>query len=483
MGKVRDIVYAIERYFPEVERPKRHVPLKEKFMWTGIVLLLYFILAEIPLYGIPPKVQDYFATLRFVLAGKSGSLLTLGIGPIVTASIIMQLLVGSEIVKLDLSNPEDRRFYQAAQKLFSVFMSFFEAAIYVFAGAFGKVSTGIGAFQTVTSPDGFVYIGLGLAILIILQLGFASTMLILLDELVSKWGIGSGISLFIAAGVSQTVIYKALAPIPSKEYIDPLTGEPAIVGAIPAFIQHLIHGDITGAIYRGGTLPDMVKLLGTIAVFLIVVYLESMRVEIPLSYGRVTVRGRYPIRFMYVSNIPIILTMALYANIQLWARLLNNYGITWLGTFGENGYPVSGFVTYLYPPRDIFHVINDPVRALVYAIMTIFWSLIFGFLWVELTGLDARSIARQLQQAGLQIPGFRRDPRILERVLQRYIPYVTFWGSFTLALVAVLADFFGALGTGTGILLTVGILYRFYEEIAREQATEMFPALRRFFAK
>ena len=483
MGKTRDIIYALERYFPEVERPKRHVPLKEKFMWTGIVLLLYFILAEIPVYGIPSKVQDYFATLRFVLAGRNGSLLTLGIGPIVTASIIMQLLVGSEIVRLDLSNPEDRRFYQATQKLFAVFMSFFEAAIYVFAGAFGKVNGGIGAFQTVTSPTGVVYIGLGLAILIILQLGFASTLLILLDELVSKWGIGSGISLFIAAGVSQTVIYKSLAPVPSNQYIDPLTNQPAIVGAIPAFIQHLLKGDIMGALYRGPTLPDMVKLAGTIVVFLIVVYLESMRVEIPLSYGRVTVRGRYPIRFMYVSNIPIILTMALYANIQLWARLLINYGITWLGTFDKNGFPASGFVTYLYPPRDIFHVINDPVRATVYALQTIFWSLVFGFLWVELTGLDARSIARQLQQAGLQIPGFRRDPRILERVLQRYIPYVTFWGSLTLAIVAVLADFLGALGTGTGILLTVGILYRFYEEIAREQATEMFPALRKFFTK
>ncbi|MCD6373767.1 MAG: preprotein translocase subunit SecY [Thermococcus sp.] len=477
----RNVVFAIERYFPEVERPKRHVPLKEKFMWTGIVLLLYFILAEIPLYGIPPEIQDYFATLRFVLAGRSGSLLTLGIGPIVTASIIMQLLVGSEIVHLDLSNHEDRKFYQAAQKLFAVFMSFFEAVIYVFAGAFGRVDTSLGAFQTVTTPGGAAYIGLGLAILIVLQLGFASTMLILLDELVSKWGIGSGISLFIAAGVSQTVISKSLNPMTTSDYLDPLTGGPAVIGAIPAFIQHILKGDLSGAFYRGA-LPDMMDVLATIVVFLVVVYLESMRVEIPLSYGRVTVRGRYPIRFMYVSNIPIILTMALYANIQLWARLLNAYGYTFLGTFDQNGYPASGFVTYLYPPRDIYHVVADPTRALVYALMTIFWAILFGFLWVELTGLDAKSIARQLQRAGLQIPGFRRDPRILERVLNRYIPYVTFWGSFTLAIVAVLADFLGALGTGTGILLTVGILYRFYEEIAREQATEMFPALRRFFS-
>ncbi|MDV3103074.1 preprotein translocase subunit SecY [Thermococcus waiotapuensis] len=457
---VREVIYAIEKWFPEVERPKRRVPLREKFTWTGTALLLYFILAEIPLYGLPPHFQDYLASLRFVLAGKNGTLLTLGIGPIVTAGIILQLLVGSEILRLDLSNPEDRRFYQALQRLFSVFMAFFEASIYVLAGAFGKIG---------------VDITLAVGILIIIQLGLGSTVLILLDELVSKWGIGSGISLFIAAGVSQEVMVKSLNPLP-------LPGNPdELSGAIPAFIKHLVNGDLSGAVYRPN-LPDMTNLLATIVVFLIVVYLESMRVEIPLSYGRVTVRGRYPIRFMYVSNIPIILTMALYSNIQLWARLLNNYGYTWLGTF-QGTTPVSGLVKYTVPPYDVFQLVHNPLYALIYAIQTIFWSVLFGFLWVELTGLDARSIAKQLQNAGLQIPGFRRDPRILERVLGRYIPYVTFWGSLTLAIVAVLASFLGALGTGTGILLTVGILYRFYEEIAREQATEMFPALRRFFAE
>ena len=109
----RDIIYKIEHAFPEIDRPKRHVPLKEKFAWTVVALLLYFAMAEIPLFGIPETVQDYFQTLRVVLAGRNGSLLTLGIGPIVTAGIIMQLLVGSEIIRLDLSNPEDRRFYQA----------------------------------------------------------------------------------------------------------------------------------------------------------------------------------------------------------------------------------------------------------------------------------------------------------------------------------------------------------------------------------
>ncbi|RLF87264.1 preprotein translocase subunit SecY [Thermococci archaeon] len=457
----KDVIYKVEHAFPEIDRPKRHVALKEKFAWTGVALLLYFVMAEIPLFGIPAQVQDYFQTLRVVLAGRNGSLLTLGIGPIVTAGIIMQLLVGSEIIRLDLSNPEDRRFYQALQKVFAIFMCFFEAGVYVFAGAFGNPA-------------------LTIKLLLVFQLAFGGIMVMVMDELVSKWGIGSGISLFIAAGVSQTIVTRSFNPLTTSAALDPLTGEPAIIGAIPAFIQHIIQGDLMGALYRRG-MPDMLSVLATIVIFLIVVYLESMRVEIPLSYGRVTVRGRYPIRFMYVSNIPIILTFALYANIQLWARLLQRIGYPLLGKFDESGAVVSGLVRYVLPPRDIFSVMDDPVRALVYAILTVFFALIFGFLWVELTGLDARSIARQLQRAGLQIPGFRRDPRILERVLQRYIPYVTFWGAFTLAIVAVLADFLGALGTGTGILLTVGILYRFYEEIAREQASEMFPALRRFF--
>lgn len=461
---VREVVYAIERAFPEIDRPKRHVPLKEKLTWTGIVLVIYFVLAEIPLYGIPPQVADYFASLRFVLAGRSGSILTLGIGPIVTAGIIMQLLVGSEILPLDLSNPEDRRFYQALQKVFSVFMCFFEAAIYVFAGAFGKVGADL---------------AVSMAILVMLQLAFGGVMLMIMDELVSKWGVGSGISLFIAAGVSQTVITRSLSPLKATGYFIPGTQEEAFAGAIPAFFQYLMHGDIRGAFYRGN-LPGLWNVIATIIVFLIVVYLESMRVEIPLSYGRVTVRGRYPIRFMYVSNIPIILTFALYSNIQLWARLLERFGHPILGTFDQNGYPMSGFVLLTRPPRDILSVTSWS-HLLGYALMTIAFSILFGYLWVELTGLDAKSISRQLQRAGMQIPGFRRDPRILERVLNKYIPYVTFMGSLSIALVAVTADLLGALGTGTGILLTVGILYRFYEEIAREQVSEMFPMLRKLF--
>ena len=101
--------------------------------------------------------------------------------------------------------------------------------------------------------------------------------------------------------------------------------------------------------------------------------------------------------------------------------------------------------------------------------------ILFAIMWTDLTNMNAAAIAKQLHSSGMHIPGFRADQRIMERILNRYIPYVTIMSGAFVGLLATLADFTGALGTGTGILLTVGILYRLYEEIAREQASEMFP--------
>ena len=113
----------------------------------------------------------------------------------------------------------------------------------------------------------------------------------------------------------------------------------------------------------------------------------------------------------------------------------------------------------------------------------IFGSILFAKFWIETTDMGPSAIARQIQSSKMQIPGFRRDPRILEHVLQRYIPVVTVIGG---AAVGALASFADAIGTtghagGTGVLLTVGIMIQLYEQIAREQAMEMHPLLRGFF--
>jgi preprotein translocase subunit SecY len=444
------------RFLPEVDIPKRHIPFKEKITWSGVILIIYFILGEIPLYGMTGQAQDYFGYFKAVLASEQGTLITLGIGPVVMAGIFMQLFQGAEIFHFDLSTHEGKTLFQGIQKMLAIFLCFFESAMFVWGGAFGRPGTDIMVFLMV-------------------QMALGAFLVLLMDEVVTKWGFGSGISLFIAGGVAKDIIWKTFSVLEVEEY----PGQ--WIGAIPQFIRSVAAGTPTWT--RTG-LPDMVQVAFTILIFLVVVYAESMRVEIPLSYGKYKgVRGRYPIRFIYSSVIPVILTSAMIASANLVSRLLvNRFGFTFLGTF-EGGTAVSGLMYYLSPPVGLDRVAADPVRAAIYLAVMVGGCILFATMWIELTNMGPRAVAERLQQSGMQIPGFRRDPRIVEKVLNRYIPKVTIMGGATIGLLASFANFTAALGTGTGILLTVGIVYRMYEDLMREQMSEMFPALRTFLGE
>ncbi len=310
MAATAGIRQTIFRFLPEVTLPKKRINLKRRLTWSGLMLAIYFILAEIPVYGIADTQIDYFAGLRAIMAGESGTILTLGIGPVVTAGIIMQLLAGSEIIKFDLSSPQGKAAFQGTQKILAILLCFFTAIIWVMGGAFGR-------------PDSNFLLWF-----MILQLAIGGLLVLMMDEVVTKWGFGSGISLFIAANVSQRILWEALSLARSPINPDEL------IGAIPAFIRSFIDGQPVWI--RGGLLPDMTQVFFTLVVFAIVVYAEGMRLEIPLSYGKFRgARGRYPIKFLYASNIPVILSAALFANVQLIARVLTARGITWLGTFNE----------------------------------------------------------------------------------------------------------------------------------------------------
>jgi preprotein translocase subunit SecY len=232
-------------------------------------------------------------------------------------------------------------------------------------------------------------------------------------------------------------------------------------------------------------LPDITQLLFTVIVFLLVVYFESMRIEIPLSYGRFKgVRGRYPIRFIYASNIPVILAVSMFGSMTLVAKLtFQKLGWTFLGSYDEQGSVRGGLMYYLSPPRSLTTILQEWDRALIYLIVLIVICIVFALLWIEMTNMGPKAVAKQLQQSGMQIPGFRKDIRIVEKVLERYIPQVTVMGGAAVGLLSAFADFTGALGTGTGILLTVGIVFRMYEDLMREQVSEMFPALRGFLER
>lgn len=431
---------------PQVKSPDYRVPFKEKLQWTGIILILYFIIGMVPLFGLSPTAVDQFAQLRAVLAGSFGSIITLGIGPIVTASIILQLMVGGKIIKLDLSQPRDKALFQGTQKLLAIIFTVFEAAVLVFTGALAP-----------SSPD--------VAWILVLQIFIGGILIIFLDEVISKWGFGSGVGLFIAGGVAQTII------VGSFNFLSSPTSPGVPSGAIPHFIYTLTTSQ-----------PDfslLLPVIAVIAVFLVVVYAESMRVEIPLSYGGVKgARGKYPLKFIYASNMPVILTSALLLNVQLFASIFDRIGIPILGTI-SNGQPISGLALYLSVPT-ISTLFTNPLHVLIYAVFFIGSCVLFAWIWVELSGIGPKQVAKQLYDMGMQIPGFRSSRGHFERILKKYIPAITVMGGAFVGLLAFGADLTSALGGGTGVLLTVGIVYRLYEELAQEQLMDMHPMLRKF---
>ncbi|RKX96465.1 MAG: preprotein translocase subunit SecY, partial [Spirochaetes bacterium] len=123
------------------------------------------------------------------------------------------------------------------------------------------------------------------------------------------------------------------------------------------------------------------------------------------------------------------------------------------------------------------------LKFIIYFSLYVFGSILFAKFWIETTDMGPAAVARQIQQSDMQIPGFRRNPRVLRKVLERYIPAVTVIGGATVGMLAAFADAIGTVGrtSGTGVLLTVGIMIHLYEEIAKEQAIEMHPVLRGFF--
>ena len=457
---------------PEVEGPtQKTLSFREKLKWTGIVLIIFFILGLMPLFGLGVNALQRFETLSIILGAEFGSLISLGIGPIVTASIVLQLLNGSGIWKFNLTTPDGKRNFQGTQKFLSIFFIIFESAIYVLLGGLAPAEQFQGTqfyFQ--------------LQLILIFQLFLGGILILFLDEVVSKWGFGSGISLFIAAGVSKSLFVQAFNWLPGPSG---LAGVTYSSGAVPAFFQSLINGDVTTALIM------ISAVLSTILVFVIAVYAQSMKVEIPLSFGIIRGHGiRWPLSFIYTSNIPVILVAALIANFQLWGRLLQNTNFPLLGTFSSStGQPISGFVYWLQGPdiirsilqqHTLFIGIAPYLQALFYISFFILGSVMFSIFWVQTAGMDARSQAKQMIASGLQIPGFRKDERVLERLLNRYIWPLTIMGGITVGFLAAFADLTGALSSGTGILLTVMIVYRLYEDVARQHMMDMNPMLRKF---
>ena len=483
---------------PEVAAPKqKKLAFNERLKWTLISLVLFFLLGMIPLWPLGPNTLAQFEYLAIILGAEFGSLLSLGIGPIVTGSIILQLLNGAGILKFDLTTPEGKQKYQGIQKLVSILFIVFEAIIYVFMGGISP-PTQIGAVVLSASTL------FQMKLILTFQLFLGGLIVLFMDEIVSKWGFGSGISLFIAAGISKQIFIRLFS---FTDTAGNLFWESAYQGPIVGVLWSTI-GALTSGNGQGAIL-GIVAIVATAVVFAIAVYSQAMKIEIPLSFGRVRGHGiRWPLQFIYTSNMPVILVASLFATLQLWMRLLQNsmgagQPICWIGDvskwwcfpggFAEGSGQAIGLLRVLNGPNLVDTIIRaggqfsiimpELIVSLIYILLMVGGSVLFSLFWVQTSGQDSASLAKQIMSSGLQIPGFRKDKRILQRILDRYIMPLTVMGGITVGFLAALADTMGALSRGTGILLTVMIIYKLYEDIAREHLYDLNPMVRKFMGK
>ena len=460
---IRRVVFKAEPYIPQVPKPKKKLTLQTRLLWCGVALLIYMVMGQTPLFGATTPEFDFLAFARVIFASQQGTLVELGIGPIVTAGLLMQLLRGSEILKFDFKKPEERGVFQTATKLVTYIIIVAESIVYA-----------IAVYGPTLSDPNVMYVMIG-------QLMAASIIIMFLDELIQKgWGIGSGISLFIMAGVAQQILWSLFSPLPA--------GDNNMIGIIPYTAQAFMAGDISNILFRPQQLPSIFGLCLTAGVLLILVFTQGMKIEIPIVSTKY--RGFsavYPIKMMYVSNIPVILASALTANAvfvfqMLWANLNprnNNIFMNIVAQYDPTSpsTPIGGLIYYITPPRGLETAALDPTRAVGYVLFMIGIVVVFGKLWVELGGLSPKSAAQNLLDADVQIPGFRRSNKPVEALLNKYIPSVTIIGSVILGLLAGVSDVLGVFGSGIGILLMVDILINYYTQLVREQVEVVMPRL------
>lgn len=439
------------------------IPFREKALWTIVTLFIFLVCCQIPLYGVSnSKSSDPFYWMRVILASNRGTLMELGISPIITSGLVMQLLHGSRIIEVDMSLKEDRALFNGAQKLFGILITVGEAIAYVFSGMYGDLGT----------------LGAGNAILIILQLFSAGMVVIILDELLTKgYGLGSGISLFIATNICESIIWKAFSPTTVN------TGRGTeFEGALIALIHLMITRPnkvraLKEAFYRTN-MPNLTNLLSTVLIFLIVIYFQGWRVDLPVKYAKMRGQsGKYPIKLFYTSNMPIILQTALVSNLyflsqMLYNRYSGNFLVRLLGVWKEqkdnpgNSSPVSGLAYYISPPTTFAEIARDPVHTIIYLAFILTSCALFSKTWIEVSGSSPKDVAKQLRDQGMVFKGHRDTSLVHE--LNRYIPAAASFGGMCIGLLSVMADFLGAIGSGTGILLAVTIIYQYYEMFEKQ---------------
>jgi protein transport protein SEC61 subunit alpha len=446
---------------PDVKSPTRTIYFHEKIVWTSVALLLYLISSQVPLFGIMnTSSADPFFWMRMMMASNRGTLMDLGISPILSSGMILQALVNSDILSVNHNVKEDRILYQAALKLLALVMTLGQAVGQVMTGFYGDPKS----------------LGTSVCFLLVVQLLFSGIIIILLDELLNKgYGMGSGVNLFIAANVCENIIWKAFSPKVFQ------TGRGIeFEGALVSFFHLLVvRKNKINAIYESlfrSNLPNLSSLLFTFFVFACVIYVHGMRVEIPLESTSIKGQtGKWPIKLLYSSTLPITVQGHIIGYITAISKMLyekypSNVFVKIYGVWEMNVYrkmvPKSGLCYFIYPPDHLFDVLAKPFTFLIYLSIMLISSALISRAWIDINENNAETIAKQIKNQRMTVKGIREQN--IAEYLNRYIPTAAFLGGFVIGMICVMSNVIDTIGSGSNIILAVSVVGQYFEAFAKE---------------
>ncbi|KAM0675729.1 translocon subunit [Gurleya vavrai] len=446
---------------PDVKSPGRQIYFQEKLVWTMIALLIFLVSSQVPLFGIMSSdTADPLYWMRMMMASSRGTLMDIGISPILSSSMIIQGLCSSGILVVDYNVKEDKILYHALQKLLALIITLGQAVVQVMTGFYGNPKS----------------LGFSVCFILVAQLIFSGIIVILLDEMLSKgYGMGSGVNLFIAANVCESIVWKALSP----KVFNTARGI-EFEGSLVNFVHLLFtRKNKINAIYESffrQNLPNLFSLASTVLIFFVVIYLYGMRVELPIesttTKGQV---GRWPIKLFYASTSPIFFQNYVISYTSIISKFLFNKFpnfllVRLLGVWEMNVYrkvvPISGICYYIFPPDNLLVALQKPFYFTVYLTIMVLFSAFFSRAYIDFNDLNEASVAKQIKNQKMTLKGVREQNMV--ESLSKYIPTAAFLGGLIIGTICVFSNILDTIGSGTNIILAVGIMWQYFEAFSKE---------------
>lgn len=476
--RLLDFVEFFLPILPEVEFPVENISIDEKIVYTvagGII----FLLSQLPIYGLVSdaylKINDPFYFQRTIFAMEKGTLLELGLLPILTSAFVWQLGAGLKLINVNLSLRSDRELFQSGQKLTSFALAIVYGAGFIFSGYYNNVIKGFNTFNGDSVP-------ISTLVLIFLQIVTMSFLTTLMVEIFDKgYSFGSGILCFIALQVATNLIRDLIGlEIVSLPNSNKFESYGAAVNFIKNFKINLkgLNYNVLNSFTRS-QLPNLTQFYIVLATVLFLIGIQNYRIELPIRSTKVRgMNNVFPIRLFYTGALPILFAFTVLANLQVFgyftSTLLRDYSQlaasiigTWsLDKSSFNLNLTSGILYFLTPSKTLGQTLLSPLRSIAYGLAIIALSTWFADKWSKISGSSPKDISKQFKDQGISISG-KRDISITKE-LSRVIPVASVSGAFVLAVLALVGEYLGGLGKGVGAIIGVcgafGVLEEFMIE-------------------